>query len=135
MPPRQRPRSPQAGPHRGRQGEHLAAAYLEQQGYEILARNWRAPQVRNELDLVARDGQTIVFVEVKSARTSRFGDPLAWVTPRKQAAIIRAAQAYVLGHDLSDCELRFDVVAVGPPRAGERPLTHLVGAFTADSDP
>jgi hypothetical protein len=67
-------------------GEDLAARHLEELGYTIIARNWRSPHTRHEIDLIARDGKTIVFVEVKTARTEQFGDPLSWITPHKQEA-------------------------------------------------
>jgi putative endonuclease len=111
-------------------GEDLAARHLEELGYTIIARNWRSPHTRHEIDLIARDGKTIVFVEVKTARTEQFGDPLSWITPHKQEAIITAARAFVAGWHDKETDFRFDVVTVGPPDPnGDWPVNHLSNAF------
>jgi putative endonuclease len=113
-----------------KRGEDLAAKHLEGLGYTIIACNWRSPHTRHEIDLIARDGDTIVFVEVKTARTERFGDPLAWITPHKQEAIITAARAFVAGWHDKETDFRFDVVTVGPPDStGEWPIRHIPNAF------
>ncbi|MBI3871445.1 MAG: YraN family protein [candidate division Zixibacteria bacterium] len=114
-----------------RAGEELAARHLEGLGYEILARNWRSPQSRNELDIIARDASCLVFVEVKTARSLRFGHPVEWITTRKQKAIIRAAQAYLEALHPTAREFRFDAIAIAPPGViGEHALTHVKAAFT-----
>ncbi len=125
--------SPDHHQHTGRDGEEQAARYLESNGCLILSRNWRSPYTRNEIDLIVRDGETIVFVEVKSARTVSFGDPLEWITPQKQSAIIRAAGAYIENAPDMPGGYRFDVVTVAPQdSSGHRAITHVRGAFTAD---
>ncbi len=117
----------------GRQGEDLAAHYLEREGCQILARNWRSPSSRNEIDLIVRDGGCIAFVEVKMARTEKFGDPLNWITPRKQAAVIKAALAYLSQWNDPRTEFRFDAVAITPSRSSKRwEICHIKGAFTCD---
>lgn len=116
----------------GRKGEDLAAQHLESLGYTILERNWRAKGIRQEIDVIAQDGDTVVFVEVKTARTKTYGDPLSWITPRKCTAIITAAQAFLAGWHKSNSDFRFDAVTVGPPDAnGHWPVHHIPGAFTA----
>ncbi len=100
----------------GRWGEEVAARYLTVQGYTILSRNYRTPA--GELDIVARDGDAIVFVEVKTRRTSSFGPPQAAVTPAKAAHIITAAQHYLQDTAQIDGDWRIDVVAVfGSPKS------------------
>jgi putative endonuclease len=117
----------------GRRGERIAAAYLEAKGYVIVARNWRAPETRNEVDLIAEDGDCLVFVEVKTARTTGFGGPLGWITPRKQAAIARAAAAYRAVVQPRHREFRFDAITIGPPgQDRKRVLTHVAAAFTLE---
>jgi putative endonuclease len=74
-------------------GEAYAAAYLSQSGYQVQATNWRSRDA--EIDLVARDGEWLVFVEVRTRRSSTFGDPGASLTLRKQANLIRAAEQYL----------------------------------------
>lgn len=89
--------------------ERIAAQWLGQQGLVLLASNQHAKG--GELDLVMRDGETLVFVEVKHRVTSRYGHPLETVTPRKQQRLVRAARFYLARNKLS-CGCRFDVLAV-----------------------
>ena len=91
-------------------GESLAAKHLKAHGYEILARNYRAR--RGEIDLIARDGEFIVFVEVKTRRSLKFGLPQAAVTLRKQRQISKVALAYLQFRNLMDAPCRFDVIAI-----------------------
>ena len=117
----------------GRRGEEIAAQHLQGLGYRIIERNWRSPHTRHEIDLIALDGQTVVFVEVKTARTPTFGDPLSWITPRKCKAIITAAKAFLAGWTETGNDFRFDAVTVGPPSAdGKWNVHHLPSAFTGD---
>ncbi|MEN8140136.1 MAG: YraN family protein [Thermodesulfobacteriota bacterium] len=110
----------------GRQGEELAAAHLQAQGLTIVARN--VSLTTGELDLVAKDGGTLVFVEVKTRSSTAFGSPLAAVTGRKQAKLIQVAQEYLLlEQGGADVACRFDVVGVlltSPPL-----IEHIAGAF------
>jgi len=74
-----------------------------------------------------------VFVEVKSARTSQFGEPLAWITPRKQAAIIKAALAYLSHWEAPATDFRFDAIAIAPSKTtGQPAINHVRSAFTCD---
>jgi putative endonuclease len=112
----------------GSRGERAAATYLRRQGLRILARNVRAGG--GELDLIARDGDTLVFVEVK---TRRDGDPAEAVTPAKQAKLTRAALAFLKRHRLLEQRCRFDVVAIvwDESRGGPPAIQHLRDAFPA----
>lgn len=114
---------------RARWGEGIAAAWLRLKGYRIEARNWRCPQ--GELDLVARDGDTLVFIEVKTRASASAGRPEEAVDRRKQARLVRLAQAYLarLGGEPPPC--RFDVVAVEGSTLIPR-VRHLRAAFRAD---
>lgn len=95
---------------RGRAAEDAAASFLVRQGYELVARNvWLCGA---EIDLVARDGDVVVFVEVRSRSNRRFGTPAETVRARKIARIARAAQAYLALHGLARAPARFDVVGV-----------------------
>ena len=91
-------------------GESLAVAHLEARGYEILEQNYRA--VRGEIDLIAQDNDCIVFIEVKTRRSLKFGLPQAAVTAQKQRQISKVALAYLQAHDLFDAPCRFDVIAI-----------------------
>lgn len=94
----------------GRNGEEKAAAFLQNQGMSILARNYHADN--GEVDIVAQEGNTIVFVEVKSTASSAFGDPLAWVDDDKTERIANAADVYIQEHNLDNMDCRFDIVTV-----------------------
>lgn len=94
----------------GKWGESLAAETLEQQGYILLERNARTPY--GELDLVMRQGQTIVVVEVKTRSTPAFGLPEESVTRRKQEHLLHAAQHYLQSHPELGGDWRVDVVAI-----------------------
>ncbi len=118
----------------GRAGEDAAARYLQAQGFEIIERNWRSPHTRHEIDLIARDGNCIVFVEVKTARTRTFGHPLEWITPRKQAAIIKAAQAFLAETPGRDSEFRFDAVGVSREGGAQSfTIEHVRNAFRVEA--
>ena len=94
----------------GQAGERAATEYLRRAGYDICARNWR--QGRLELDMVCRDGEELVFVEVKTRRSDGYGGPAAAVTPGKQRVLTRAAQAWLAAHDAWQSPCRFDVVCL-----------------------
>jgi putative endonuclease len=91
----------------GRLGEDIAARHLQQQGYVIVARNVRFSF--GEIDIIAQHEETLVFVEVKTRRSQRFGSPFEAITPSKQQQLIKLAQAYLQGQERL---VRFDVVAV-----------------------
>jgi putative endonuclease len=94
----------------GKAGEEAALEYLRQQGYRILERNYRCRF--GEIDLIARDGGTLAFIEVKTRRSKRFGPAVASVTVEKQRHLIKAAQIYLTQTGQSHVLCRFDVVAI-----------------------
>jgi putative endonuclease len=100
----------------GKRGEALAAARLAELSYELVERNYRCPA--GEIDLVARQGDTWVFVEVRTRRGERFGTPEASITARKRAHMIAAAQHYLQARNLEDVPWRIDLVAVGMGATG-----------------
>ncbi len=109
----------------GQRGEEVAAGYLSQQGYALLARNWRCPA--GEVDIVAREGETLAFVEVRTRRAgSRLGTPEESVTPRKQARMIEVAQTYLQEAGLDDAAWRIDVVAIEVGGRGEVTRINLI---------
>lgn len=101
----------------GRWGEQLAAQHLEQQGYKILERNWRCR--RGELDLVAKAGEILVFVEVKTRRGRDYGLPEEALTYHKRQKLLQLGQFYLLEHDLDEVEWRVDLVAVELDQKGQ----------------
>ena len=95
----------------GARGEDLAVKYLKKKGYKVIERNYRCQ--RGEIDLVARQGDTLVFVEIKSRSSSGFGLPQEAVDRFKQDKLIEVARAYLAERRLTeDISMRFDVVAV-----------------------
>jgi len=94
----------------GKKGEELAAAYLAKAGYRIIERNYRC--LFGEIDIVAEEGETLVFVEVKSRRSAAYGDPQLAVGPQKQKKMSRISLHYLSEHHLRHRPARFDVVAV-----------------------
>jgi len=112
----------------GQMAENLAAGFLEKRKLTVLARNFRCRG--GEIDLVCRDGRTLVFVEVRLRRNAGFGGAAASVTPAKQRRIVLAAQHYlaVAGKHGSDC--RFDCVLLDGP--GEPRIEWIRNAFAAD---
>lgn len=98
------------GPGLGEKGETLAAEYLAAEGYRILHRRYRFG--RGDVDIIARQGKTLVFVEVKTRASGTYGGPEEAVTPEKIRRIRRIASAYLAGRRLSDCDCRIDVVGV-----------------------
>lgn len=104
--------------HLGRRGEDLACRELERRGYAVLARGYRTRY--GEIDIVAKDGSVLVFVEVKARTDGDFGHPAEAVTEQKQRRVVAMAEAYLARERVGDCLCRFDVVAVesdgDPPR-------------------
>ncbi len=119
---------PESTRDRGTRGEMLAVRHLRQNGYTILIKNFRDTISRGEIDIIARYGEEIVFVEVKSGCGKQFGPPETWVHPRKQQRIARAAQRFLQDHQLFDSPCRFDVIRImldqTPPH-----ITHIEQAF------
>ena len=109
----------------GKKGEELGAGYLEKKGYRILDKNWR--QWRNEIDLVAMDGDCLVIIEVKTRQSNFFGEPEMAVTREKQKSLIRAANAYIRYKNI-ECEVRFDILSVIISKTGEQ-IHHIEDAF------
>ncbi len=95
---------------RGQQAEHSAEAHLSRAGLQTLARNWRARG--GELDLVMRDGEMLVFVEVRARSSAAFGGAAGSITASKQRRVINAAKQFLMKHqEHVEREARFDVVS------------------------
>ena len=109
----------------GRRGEQVAAEWLQERGYRLLDRNWRCPS--GELDLILRDGATLVFAEVKTRSSFDFGHPFEAITSKKAARLRRLAAAWCREHGPGSAEVRIDAVAVTDAWT-KRPLVeHLTG--------
>jgi putative endonuclease len=114
----------------GQRGERAAAKFLRRLGYKIVARGQR--DRLGELDLVAVDGTTVVFVEVKTRTSHDAGLPVEAVDQEKQRRLTRVALTFLKRHDLLECRARFDVVAITWPHNTRRPtIEHFKNAFEA----
>ena len=112
----------------GRKGEDAAARYLEQRGYDIVARNWKC--VAGEADIVARDEDWLVFVEVKTRRNTDKGFPSEAVDERKRSRYERIALAWAASHSDTDVPVRFDVVSIVVVGKDKAVIRHHMNAFT-----
>jgi putative endonuclease len=113
---------------KGAQGEKLARKYLKAEGFKILDVNFHARM--GEIDIIAQDKNTIVFVEVKSAAHTSFGDPLNWIPVWKQERIIKASLVYLKSKGLTNSLMRYDVITVEPNR---KVFSHVQDAFRPGS--
>jgi putative endonuclease len=112
----------------GRQGEDAAVQYLRRRGMKVLERNLRTPV--GEIDLIVRQHDVLVFVEVKTRRGTSFGSPAEAVGPRKQRQIVRTAKWYLNENPHSKLHPRFDVVSIVV--SGEKfQIEHIPAAFEA----
>jgi putative endonuclease len=110
----------------GKKGEALAEEYLKRKGFQIIKKNYRYGH--KEIDLIAKEGNTIVFVEVKAGRSKSFGAPHERVDSRKQRNLIDAANDFIQKEDTANCDFRFDVLAI-TYRKGKEDIDHIRGAF------
>jgi putative endonuclease len=110
----------------GDRGERAAAQFLRHKGFRVLLRGYRTQ--RGEIDLIARTGETLVFVEVKARRQ---GEPAEAVTLEKQRRLTLAALHFLKRHGLLEQRCRFDVVTVVWPDGGEPVIEHYPNAFEA----
>ena len=111
----------------GRYGEQVAVDYLVAQGMRLLDRNWRC--AAGEIDAILREGDALVFVEVKTRRGSAFGTPAEAVDWAKRARLRKLAAIWLAQSRVRSPEVRFDVVSVLPQRAGAAQVEHVRGAF------
>lgn len=111
----------------GKFGEDLAATRMERDGLEVIERNWRCTS--GELDIVARDGSTLVFCEVKTRRTAYFGDPIEAVTVRKANRIYKLAAIWMRERSVHADDVRYDVVSVIVERNQHPVVDHIRAAF------
>ena len=109
----------------GDYGENIARGYLENKGYVFIERNYRCD--KGEIDLIMKDGEYTVFIEVKHRRDLKMGHPCEAVTPSKQKSIIRTAKYYIYENRLENVDFRFDVFEVFGMETVE--VNHIENAF------
>ena len=109
----------------GKKGELIARKFLEAKGFKILETNWR--HEKDELDIIVKDDDELVIIEVKTRSTDYFGDPSEAVGKAKEEFIIRAAEAYIEIHDLN-MDIRFDIISI-ITNSNEEIIEHIKDAF------
>ena len=112
----------------GAYGEGIAAEYLHEQGYTLVERNFRCPL--GEIDIIAEKRHDLIFVEVKTRRSTLFGTPQEAVGARKQRQLIRAAQWYLKRAGRSHRHPRFDVIGILVQQGKTPQITHIEDAFS-----
>ena len=110
----------------GEKGEDMACDYLRQKGYRIAERNWR--HGRAEIDIIAWHEDTLIFVEVKTRSSEHFASPEEAVTPKKEALLISAGQAY-MQHINYEWAIRYDIISVIMPDNKTASIQHFENAF------
>jgi putative endonuclease len=118
-------RSNRTSVEKGRAGEDTAASYLKKNGFSIIQRNFR--WYGNEIDIIARDRDYIVFIEVKASSSQDYDHPLMWISEAKQKRIIRASEGFLASNKISASPVRFDVLAIDA--TGN--ISHIKDAFRA----
>lgn len=110
----------------GKKGENLAVEYLKKKGYEILETNWRFR--RSEVDIIAKDGPILVFIEVKTRSSDYYGKPESFVSKRKKVLMMDAASAYMnkISHTW---EIRFDIIGILIEKNKDVIISHFEDAF------
>ncbi len=111
----------------GNEAEDLACSFLKKKGWEILDRNYYAGH--SEIDIIAKDEETIVFVEVKMRSSNIFGNPIEHVTETKVAHVFKAAEYWVQQNNMLECPLRFDVIGIIRKKNHPVTINHVADAF------
>ncbi|MCL2415733.1 MAG: YraN family protein [Defluviitaleaceae bacterium] len=111
----------------GNYGESIAVEYLVKKGYQILARNYT--RNKGEIDIIVKNDEYLIFVEVKYRSQINFGTPIEAVTRRKQKAIISCAYAYLGEMDLNDVACRFDIIEIFDNKQFGNTINHIKNAF------
>jgi putative endonuclease len=111
----------------GKEGEEIAKQHLLDLGFQIVETNYRYGK-GGEIDIIAKDGDVLVFCEVKMRKNDQYGDPEFALTPKKQAQVRKIAQAYLYEKEINNQECRFDVVAI--KKYGSKPdINYIPNAF------
>jgi putative endonuclease len=109
----------------GNLGEEYSVVYLQKKGYEVVERNYRFQ--KNEIDIIAKFGNNLIIVEVKTRQTAEIGEPWRAVTKSKQKQIIKVANQYVQANQI-DLDVRFDIVSI-VHNSYRTEIEHIEGAF------
>jgi putative endonuclease len=108
-------------------GEKLATEFIKELGYEIITKNYFYR--KGEIDIIAKDGELLVFIEVKYRKNLEFGRPELQITKSKQHQIKKVALGYLFEHDIKETQCRFDVIAILHLPETDPEINHIVNAF------
>lgn len=111
----------------GSKGEEIACEFISGLGYKIIQRNYQFGH--GEIDIIAKDGNTLVFIEVKYRKNLEFGPPELAITKGKQNQIKKTAAAYLWEKNLTDTDSRVDVIAILYPKDQKPKINHIINAF------
>jgi putative endonuclease len=111
----------------GKSGEDIAIEYLKRKKYKIVCKGFRF--LRGEIDIIAYDGDALVFIEVKTRKNTQFSQPEESVTHAKRKQLRRVAQGYLLREHIQDVECRFDVLSLSYDEFKGYKVKHFVDAF------
>ncbi len=111
----------------GKRGEELATVFLEQKGFQIITRNYR--QKTGEVDIIAKDNNTLIFIEVKTRSSLLFGQPFEAVTEKKQSQLNRIALDYMTRNKIKNQAARFDVISILIEKNKKPKIEHLKNCF------
>lgn len=111
----------------GKHGEDLATVFLKQKGFQIITRNYR--QKTGEVDIIAKDGDTLIFIEVKTRSSLLFGQPFEAVTKKKQTQLNRIALDYMTRNKINNQAARFDVISILIEQNKKPKIEHLQNCF------
>jgi len=111
----------------GKEGEEIAAQYLLEKGFEIIKRNYQFSH--GEIDIVAMDGDTLVFVEVKTRKTLEYGEPEYAINKKKIQQLKKMAELYLFDKQIEEADCRFDVIAIILGSENNPQITHYENAF------
>lgn len=114
----------------GQKGEDIAVNFLSEKGYKIVERNFRAGH--GEIDIIAFDGNDLVFIEVKTSNSNVFGHPATWVSEHKQKIVGETAEAFIYKNKYNDTDCRFDVITIEFNK-GLYKIEHIEDAFWLES--
>ena len=114
----------------GKLGEDIATEYLQNKGYEIIERNWRPKKSRLEVDIIAKNETNIAIVEVKTRKSTQWGEPEEFINWKKIKFITDAAQIYVCTHEIGNLEPRFDTISIVMNKENKvEKIEHIEGAW------
>ncbi len=113
--------------HKGLEAESIAEDFLKNLGYSIIKRNFHFGRY-GEIDIIAKEGNVLVFVEIKYATNDKFGNPINWITPKKRKTLRRAAEGYLYINKLQNVECRFDALII-EKKSEELIFNHIKNAF------